>query len=108
MFQGSQRSVTTQLQNHVVSVMLGLHCMAHRTNLAVEPYSNLSLVSKLETLCQAMYTYFSHSPKKHLEFQKLADVVEIEGLRILRNMTTRWISYLILCEGSWRSTKRCW
>jgi hypothetical protein len=88
-FQGSQRGVTTQLQNHVAPFMRGIHCMAHRTNLAVEPLSNLPLVAKLESLCQAMYAYFSHSPKKHLEFQKLVDVVETKGLRILRNVTTR-------------------
>jgi hypothetical protein len=93
-FQGSRRGVTTQLQNHVVPFILGIYCMAHRTNLALEPLFNLSLVAKLESLCQAMYAYFSHSPKNHLEFQKLAGVVEIEGLRILRNVTTRWISLL--------------
>jgi hypothetical protein len=93
-FQGSRRGVTTQLQNNVAPFMLGIHCMAHRTNLAVEPLSNLPLVSKLEALCHGMYAYFSHNPKRHLKFQKLADVVETEGLRVLRNVTTRWISLL--------------
>jgi hypothetical protein len=47
--------------------------MVHHTNLAVEPLSNLPVVSKLETLCQALYTYFSMSAKKRLEFQRLTD-----------------------------------
>jgi hypothetical protein len=68
--------------------------MAHHTNLAVEPLSNLPVVSKLEILCQALSMYFSMSAKKHLEFQRLADIMEIEGLRMLRNVKTHWILLL--------------
>jgi len=41
-----------------------------------------------------MYAYFNASPKRHLEFQKLADLMETEGLKMLRNVKTRWISLL--------------
>jgi len=41
-----------------------------------------------------MYAYFSHSPKRNLEFQKLAYLVEIEGQQMLRNVKTQWISLL--------------
>jgi hypothetical protein len=41
-----------------------------------------------------MSAYFSLSPKKHLEFQKFADIVEIEGLNMLRNVKTCWILVL--------------
>ena len=93
-FQGSRSGVTTQLKDHVAPFMFGMHCMAHKTNLAVEPLSDLPIVGKIEDLCQAMYGYFSHSPKRHLEFQRLPDVLEIEGRKILRNVKTRWISLL--------------
>jgi hypothetical protein len=79
---------------YVAPFVFVIHCFAHRTNLAVEPLSNLPIVKKLEDLCQVTYSYFSHSSKRHLEFQKLADVVETEGLAILRNVKTRWISLL--------------
>ena len=39
-----------------------------------------------------MYSYFCLSLKRHLEFQKLADIVETKGLRMLRNDKTRWNS----------------
>jgi hypothetical protein len=68
--------------------MLGVHCMVHRTNLAVGPLSNLLVVLKLETLCQALYSYFNMSSKKHLEFQKLADIVERQGLQMPWNIKT--------------------
>jgi hypothetical protein len=88
-FQGSRSGVTQRLKDQEAPFMLGVHCMAHRTNLEVEPLFNLHVVSKLVTFCQALYNYFSMSSKKLLEFQKLADIVEIEGLRMLLNHRTR-------------------
>jgi len=102
--------------------MFGIHCKAHRTNLAVRALSNLHVVAKIEALCQAMFPYFSHSPKRHLQFQKLAELVETEGRHMLRNVKTRWLSLLdplkrvmgeyqtlvvtILCEDSAVMTPR--
>jgi hypothetical protein len=40
----------------------GVHCMAHRTNLAIAMLSSLKLVSKVESLLAKMYNYFAHSP----------------------------------------------
>ena len=67
-FQSSRNGVTVQMREQVVPFMFGIHCMAHRNNHAVEPLSNLPIVAKLETLCQAMFSYFSQSPKRHLQF----------------------------------------
>jgi hypothetical protein len=68
--------------------------MAHRTNLAVQSLSSMPMVSKLEDLFQSLYGYFFSSPKHHLEFIKLAKIVEIEGLKIFRNVKSWWISML--------------
>ena len=67
-------------------------------NLAIESLSNLPMVEKLETLCQGLYNYFTMSSKKHLEFQKLTDIVETKGLRMCKNVKTRWISLLELLK----------
>ena len=67
--------------------------------MAVEPLSNLSMVKKLETLCQSLYNYFTMSFKKHLEFQKLANIVKTEGLYMCKNVKTWWISLLELLRG---------
>ena len=50
--------------------------MSHKTNLAVQALSNLSLVSKIETLFQALHSYFTSSPKRYLEFTKFIKIVE--------------------------------
>ena len=93
-FQGSRNNVTAQMKEHVAPFMFGIHCMAHRTNLAVQALSNLPVVAKIEALCQAMFSYFSHSPKRHLQFQRLTELVETEGRHMLRNVKTRWLSLL--------------
>ncbi len=41
-----------------------------------------------------MYGYFNHSPKRHLEFQRLAQTLETKGNKILKNVKTRWMSML--------------
>jgi hypothetical protein len=45
-----------------------------------------------------LYVYFSHNPKKRLEFTKLAEVMEIKRNKILRNIKTRWISIISLVK----------
>ena len=71
-----------------------MHDFAHSTNLAVEAMSGLPFLQKSKGLCKRLYSYFLESPKRHLEFTKLAKVVETEGLNMLRHVQTRWISLL--------------
>jgi hypothetical protein len=111
-FQGSRTGTTQQLKQKDAPFMIGVHCMAHRTNLVVEPLSNLPMVEKLETLCQALYNYFTMNSKKHLEFQKLAYIMETKGLRMLKNVKTRWINLLeplrrVLAEYKTLVVKMC-
>jgi hypothetical protein len=63
-------------------------------NLAVEALEKLPMLEKIENMLQDQYNYFSKSPKKHMDFLKLAEVMETKGLKILRNVKTRWISML--------------
>ncbi len=47
-FQGNYIKVTFQLKSHVTPFLIGVHCMAHRTNLVVVMLSKLPLVSCIE------------------------------------------------------------
>jgi hypothetical protein len=40
------------------------------------------------------HAFFNHSPKRLVEFQKLAENIETKGLRPLKNVATRWVSLL--------------
>ena len=50
-FQRINFRVTTQLKEQCVPFMFGMQYVAHRTNLAVQPILNVSIVEKLESLC---------------------------------------------------------
>jgi len=54
----------------------------------------MGIVSIIEKLLQKCHAYFVHSPKKHLEFTKLTNMMETKGLKMLMNMKTRWVSVL--------------
>jgi hypothetical protein len=81
-FQGIRFGVTTLMETKQTPYLIGIHCMAHRMNLPVQSLSTMPMVSKLENLLQALYGYFSTSPKHHFEFTKLAKIVETKGLKV--------------------------
>ena len=60
--------------------------------------SNYPLISRLEGLFQFVYSYFCRSHKRHSELQKLADLMETKGNKMLRNVETRWISIRSLAQ----------
>jgi hypothetical protein len=72
--------------------MHGVHCVSHRTNLAVKELSHLPVIQKIENILHVLHKYFARSPKRHIEFTKLAEVMETKGLKILRDVKTRWLS----------------
>jgi hypothetical protein len=41
-----------------------------------------------------MYVHFTHFPKRHMDFTKLAEILETKGGKIFRNVKIRWISML--------------
>jgi hypothetical protein len=92
--QGKRNCVTNKLQVFHAPHMQCMHCVAHRNNLAVQCLSDLEMVARIETLLAALHRYFNKSPKRHLELQKLAELLESKGKKILQNVKTRWISML--------------
>jgi hypothetical protein len=68
--------------------MMGQHCMSHKINLAMQALSNLAMVSKLKDLFQFVYVYFSSFPNCHLEFIKLAKIMDIGGFKTFKNVKT--------------------
>lgn len=66
--------------------------MAHKTNLVAKTLSNLPIVGKVEHLLEKLVGFFVASPKRYPDFQMLAKELDNEGLKILRNVKTDWIS----------------
>jgi len=70
--------------------------MPHHTNVVMQTFSNQPLVTKLENLLQTTHTYYSFSPKRHLEHGNLAKLLKTKGLKLLHNVKAMWISMLSL------------
>jgi hypothetical protein len=43
--------------------MIGVHCMNHHTNLAIQTFSQMGIVRKIENVLQSLYAYFFHNQK---------------------------------------------
>jgi hypothetical protein len=67
---------------------------AHMINLAIQTLSHLPLMFSIENMLQSMYNYFSHSPRYHLKFVKLVELVQTKGLKILKNVKMQSFSIL--------------
>jgi hypothetical protein len=65
MFQGVRTGVTVQLKDSHAPFVMGIHCMSHRTNLAVQTLLQVPLVAWIEDMLQSLYSFFSHSPKRN-------------------------------------------
>jgi hypothetical protein len=93
-FQGVRLKVIALMKMEQMPYLIGIHCMAHRTNHVVHHFSFIPMVSKLEILLQL----FLVPPNAILNFKKLAKIVEVESLKFLWNVKMRWIGMLIALE----------
>ena len=75
--------------------MEGVHCVSHRTNLAVKTLEKVPVISKIEAMLQTFHAYFSASPKRHLEFTKLADLMRTKGLKLVSHV--RFSFFICFC-----------
>ena len=93
-FQGCRNGVSKQLLENWSPYVLHVHCYGHRFNLVVKTLSDLDIVSDIEDLVKVVHAYFAHSPKKYSEFHFLALLMETKGLKLLKNVCTRWCSLI--------------
>ena len=93
-FQGVKTGVTTQIKEKYAPFATGVHCCAHRLNLAAQSLSSPTVMHAVEDLLRLTHKYFAHSPKKAAEFKALSQQLESKGLKLLKNVKTRWISCL--------------
>ncbi len=93
-FQGGKTRVIKQIKETWAPFSMGVHCVAHRTNLAVQYLSNLTFITYIEAFMVNLYNYFNHSPKQLLKFQKLATTMETKVNKIIKNVKTHWMSML--------------
>jgi hypothetical protein len=60
--------------------------MAHQCTTVVQTLSNMLHDATIEALFTSMYMCFAHSLKNRLEHNKLTEIMENKGLKILQNV----------------------
>jgi len=93
-FHSCRTGVTVQLTIKYAPHITGVHCMGHRVNLAMKTLSRLDLFHAVENLCKLCHGYFAHSPKRQVEFRVLVQLLDTKGLKLLKNVSARWISLI--------------
>jgi hypothetical protein len=91
-FQSTRNGVTEQIKQSHASFVIGIHCFVHRLQLCARSFSSLPMFDYIEALLLHSYSYFAHLPKRVAEFHVLTQLMETKGLKLLKNMQTRWIS----------------
>ena len=91
--EGKRNDLCVRLELSTSPHMLGIHCMAHKKNLAFKIVTKFPLLSKVEYLVHEVHAYFFRSPKQFLEFIffSFSDGVP-NGKKLLEDVDTRWIS----------------
>lgn len=87
--QGTRSGVMTQVRDKYAPFCIGVHCIAHRCNLAFKALSNLGIFAAIEKVLSVTHAYFCKSPKRLEEFRMLAELTETKGLKMLKNVQTR-------------------
>jgi hypothetical protein len=100
MLQSKKNGVLVQIQGQHAPHCQGMLCVAHRTDLVVEVLSEFDMILAIEKLLKKLYSYFSKSPKRHLELEKLSKLLQSKGRKILNHVKTGWISMLSPFEKS--------
>jgi len=68
----------------------------YKFNLAIQTLSEIMIIHLIEELLRSCYNYFTQSPKKFAEFHALAILMDTKGLKLLKNVKTRWCSMIAL------------
>jgi len=72
---------------------MGVHHVVHRTTFGnLKSPRDLTFIARIEVFMMNMYGYFNHSPKRHLEFYKLTQILKMKRNKIFKNVKTRWMS----------------
>jgi hypothetical protein len=87
-FEGWCISVIIQFQYQFAPFMIGVHWMAHETNLVVQTFLFYQWLIILKWSCNWLWKHFFNYPKRHLKLAKLREIMETKGLKILNNVKT--------------------
>lgn len=71
--------------------MFTLGCMCHSLNLSSSA-ADKKMPQNIEVFLRNIYVYFSHSPKKQIEFKEFQEFFNVEKHKILKTSFTRYLA----------------
>jgi hypothetical protein len=80
MFQGCSVRVIKQMKGHIAFYLIGMLCIAHKTNLAILVLNNLSMVACIVQVYFSFLFIFSHNPKNVMERWKITTIKSLDFL----------------------------
>jgi len=92
--QGWRSGATVQITEEHAPFCIGVHCIAHRYNLAFKALSTQPIFGTVEQVLSQIYSYFCKSPKRFSEFRQLAELTQTKRLKMLQKVETRWVSLI--------------
>ena len=87
---GDHNSVVSRLRHHFPSMTI-IKCICHSIHLCGSEAAK-TLPKITEDLIRNIYYFFSHSAKRHFEFQMFSEFIENEPQMMLHPSQTRWLS----------------
>ncbi len=71
-FQSTESNVMKHIHDNYAPYSIVVHCMAHCTNLVVQPLSMFPLVKHNENLLKTLHAYFAYFLKKTSKIHKIS------------------------------------
>ena len=91
---GQETGLYVQMVQKLAPHMASVWCNAHRGQLAGKVLSEVPVVESVTKLVGAASTHFCKSPQRQGELQACQADLGMDQLKVLRDVSTRWISLL--------------
>ena len=62
--------------------------------MAFKALETLGIFESIGKVLQVTHAYFNRSPKRLTQFKSLAELTETKGLKMLKRVETRWVSFI--------------
>ena len=90
---GVNIGVQVRLAEDVNAYLVGVHCMAHRLQLASkDAFKAVPYLKTIEAVLTAVNGYFCHSNKRAAKLKEIQKALELPELIVKRYVPTRWLS----------------
>jgi hypothetical protein len=90
---GINAGVQVRLAQDVNAYLIGVHCMAHRLQLASsDAFATVPYLQTIEKVLTDVNGYFSHSNKRSDKLREIQKALQLPELVVKRFVPTRWLS----------------